>query len=1709
MVALRDIKGEALVQWAERIDASATLPELIRRLLLASAPLQSISMPADSGVRLEGWDGVVNAAKAGPFWPAGPSVWELSVDKGVRRKLDKDFDKRTKQAPSSIDASRTTYVAVTARRFGQTQKEEWVAEKRRLGTWADVRVYDADDLAAWLAMAPAVACWFATSVLEQPAADLTDVEAFLRRWSNRGRLLPLPAELVVAGWERQRSAELVRAWFVGSRPQPIHVRGETRDEALAFVAAALVTAPRAEREQWLARALVVESREAWRWAVRVQQAQPLILLPGFEDFDPGEAVTSNAFVVVPEDASESGPTNVLLEPIPFKSFAEALVHAGVRAPDADRLAREAGGRVSAYQTLAGYRASSRADRENEGPLLAMLLVGAWTPSNEEDRDVLRKLGADPDQVEQVCASKSREPGMPIVADTERWGHKSWRWASSAEAWKRLAGKLADKHLRNFTRVALDVLGEQDPRYDMPREERVYAAIQGKTLRRSEALREGMAESLVRLALSDEELEATHGLPLGSRLAESIIRELLLPEWRRWASLSDVLPTLAEAAPKAFLSAIERSLDQGEEGVAHLLAEESGPLGGNSPHTGLLWALETLGWSEELMPRVADALARLTEHDSGGQLTSRPKSSLIQMLWAVDAQTNAPIEQQHQVLGTLMKRRPKIGWSVVLSVVKDLLGPTLVLTPSRRPHYLQWPLPTEKHTVSVEHLRIQSNKYFELLMDRAGQDIDNWVDLVELTPWLPEILVARILDGVSAIRESLGGTNERLWTALRTSLVNMYSLEQEDRPSPIIKRTLNLYEEMSPTDPLARNSWLFMRAPRLPEPEHEDWREQEQRVHELRSRALTELWNHHERWELIGKLADTTEAPEIVGDILGAADFAEEVEKHLLEQEATHPACSKLLPAFVARRFSLRQGDWRWLEQTLRTLIVRGRPTEAAQATTFIKAGLPLWHLLERLGEPLRATYWRTVSNILVDSEEEWETAIRNLLDQGRALVAFDAAHRARKAISPHTVLHVLEYLRTAISNHEQEPKELGQLSAHAFEQLFETLDLDPTVEEQRIITLELFFFPWMRNTKRKAKQLFEALEKEPALFTDLVGMSYRQEKPAAPERTEATEPVDDSAMVRARTIRKILTAWNGVPGAALPDANEKAEKLLDWATQSLELTRTRGYESGGIVEVAKVLARAGAAPDGVWPCLATRKLLERDGSERLAINVHTARRNLRGAHWRSEGEEERTLAAGYKRDADKLRTEWPKTAALLDELSSAYLRDAEEEEAEARSERLKYGWEPKTEAQPPSPSPGEQSQPEAAPKSIERLELRGIASAPAARLELAPRLNLLAGDNSTGKTFVLDVLWWAQTGTWSGAMAWPGPAKEGSTRAAILVGSKETPDVESHFDATREQWVRPSQWPFLHTLTLYARVDGGFTVWDPIRNAVPSGNGRTDVLSTYRFTPENLWHGLEEHGITWCNGLVRDWVDWQYRRTGLFDSLKEVLAGLSLPDEPLRPGSPVRVSIHQALDIPTLELSYGTVPVLYASAAVRRLLGLAYLLVWSWNEHREAARLAGQPVADRVLLLIDEVESHLHPKWQRLFLPALLRVIQRLTGEVRVQVVASTHAPLVMASLERHFDTERDKVFHFGLEKGRIVLEEQPWAMQGDAVNWLVSETFGLNQARSQEAEQAIEAAEAYMRHEPVPGYESPEKINQKLQEVLPGHDPFWPRWLVATGAVR
>lgn len=44
---------------------------------------------------------------------------------------------------------------------------------------------------------------------------------------------------------------------------------------------------------------------------------------------------------------------------------------------------------------------------------------------------------------------------------------------------------------------------------------------------------------------------------------------------------------------------------------------------------------------------------------------------------------------------------------------------------------------------------------------------------------------------------------------------------------------------------------------------------------------------------------------------------------------------------------------------------------------------------------------------------------------------------------------------------------------------------------------------------------------------------------------------------------------------------------------------------------------------------------------------------------------------------------------------------------------------------------------------LEHLKLIDVGPAPAMEIDFAPRLDFLTGDNGLGKTFLLDIAWWA------------------------------------------------------------------------------------------------------------------------------------------------------------------------------------------------------------------------------------------------------------------------------------------------------------------------------------------------------------------------------
>lgn len=380
-------------------------------------------------------------------------------------------------------------------------------------------------------------------------------------------------------------------------------------------------------------------------------------------------------------------------------------------------------------------------------------------------------------------------------------------------------------------------------------------------------------------------------------------------------------------------------------------------------------------------------------------------------------------------------------------------------------------------------------------------------------------------------------------------------------------------------------------------------------------------------------------------------------------------------------------------------------------------------------------------------------------------------------------------------------------------------------------------------------------------------------------------------------------------------------------------------------------------------------------------------------------------------------------------------------------------------------------------------------------MNLASRLNIITGDNGLGKTFLMDCSWWALTGTWISSEARPKYNGEKSNiRFSIAGKMQHIKEISINYDVQNLAWKRSEKQPTIPGLIVYACVDGSYAVWDPSKHYGVNKN----YVSV--FSGSEVWSGLDGS----IEGLIRDWVKWQSSPTKYpFDIFTKVLAMLSPPDMgTLVPGEPIRIP-EDTREIPTIVHPYGIVPITNSSAGIRRVVTLAYLIVWAWYEHKISSQFRNIKPDSRIVIMIDEIEAHLHPKWQRTILPALMEIQQVLSTELEIQFIISTHSPLVLASTETVFRQEIDKLFNMRLSlmNQDAVLEEVDFIKYGQINAWLTSPIFNLRQARSKEAEAAIEEAKMLQMTEN-PDSMAVACTHKKLLDCLAENDIFWPRWI-------
>jgi len=1235
-----------------------TLPELVRRLILAtSKSIQELDFPSGDAVSGGGWDGTLKTDVVSPFFPTGTSGWEMGTG-AAEAKAEGDYTKRCADS-LGIDPKDSTFVFVTPRPWpGRTK---WRNEKAAEGKWKGIKVINADSLEQWLDSAPAVALWLARK-MGNVSGGVRDIECTWEEWSQSTTPF-MTTDLVIGG--RDSDVEEIHKWL--RQPAAIRaVQGDSPDEAAAFLYAAIKKLPDEEQAKAFSRCVVVDTPNDFRECSQSYQDHPLIIVaPGHCLSLAGSAVNKGHHVFIGMDSQVISfkKTHVLSRP--RRDVVEKkLQEAGLSEADAQRYARDCGHSIAVLRRQlspsSAVVAPSWANAASAQLLAPILLAGSWQEGLEGDQKAITALSG------KSHAAYSTELDALLSVDDSaiRKVERVRMLKSPVDAWFLLARHLTDATVKVFCDVAYEVFIQTNPKYELAEDKRWSASIYGKSSQYSEWLRTGMAETLVLLAVHGD---VASNVSAPQALVEATVKKIFGddPTWEKWASLKDVTPLLAEAAPEAFLSAVEKTTKEKPEVFKDLFRDEDGMFG-ECKHSGLLWGLESLAWSSDYLARAASVLLELSRIDPGGRYANRPANSLREIFLPGLPQTHATPKERLDVIDLLIAKNPKIVWDFMRGYYG---GGTI-----SESHRFRW-RSTGGERRGLEREAVQDDRaytsgLFPKVLSLACEPSNAVLamdDFTRLPPPIQEALVSFLKDAdVVSFTE-----NERksLLVHVREALNWINGFGEAGIKTHVAGLTVVL-EKFTPKETLERVGWLLHNPwPRLPEGEPREYDEKDARVKKAQEAAAAEILNDVSTDKIV-EFGNTLENAFTLGRSLGLAvrnkKEDDELSAAILSQAAKNPA---LTNGYAAGRVAVKGASW--IDARVREMKTGGGyPAEAFALLYFgLPEGMETWRAVAAQGKDVELAYWKYARGYsLSDKTGDAQWAVEKMLDAKRPMTALEVAGDDRVTLPSGLIQRLIQELLDASSKNKE--LQMGGMGAyylsHVFNQLYRQNDLP--IEE--IAMLEWPFAALFDDLGRELEAplaIYRVLDKDPLFFAKLISFQYLQDgetrkRGSGPEDEEK----DDPARIIARNAHHVLHSWPSMPGLG-KDGSIDEELLIDWVTKAREQCAATKHVTGCDIEIGQMLARSPAGNDGIWPHPTVRNLIETLNNDVIDRHVEIGIYNGRGVvsrGLRDGGSQERKLMEKYQKMSEEVKTKWPRTSALLRAIARSYEDRARHEDVD-------------------------------------------------------------------------------------------------------------------------------------------------------------------------------------------------------------------------------------------------------------------------------------------------------------------------------------------------------------------------------------------------------------------------------------------------------------
>ncbi|MCP4072048.1 MAG: HigA family addiction module antidote protein [Hyphomicrobiales bacterium] len=1261
-----NVQANDLVNWyTTTVLARAKFSVLLRTLVHSTGhDLQKVDFPGNNDAERPGWDGLIEANSGTPWIPSGISGWEFGVTADIKGKADSDFAKSVK-ATKKADQANITFVFVTPRRW--SGKTTWIITMKAKNIWKDVRAYDASDLEQWMEQSIAAQTWFANQT-DRPSSGVRTLERCWTDWANvtDPALHPLLFSTAV-----KASGDKVSGFMTKDRAEPLVIAADSVEEALAFLSLVLAGP---ELEQYKDRVLVFDEPGV---LPKLAQGNTDFIAVAHtreveRDFGPYSSVL-RTIVVYPRNATNSEP-DITLEPLGYEAFNKALEAMDKERDDLTSLANKSGRSLTVLRRQLSTTPAIRTPVWAEEPgtssgIIPLVLLGAWDIHNVADQTALSLLAGDV----PFNTLEKRVQELAKLNDSPVWSIGGYRGViSKIDSLFAIADAFTKDDLDRFLEIARMVLGEDDPALDLPEKDRWAASIHGKKREFSGAVRKGISETLVLLAVHGKNLFGKRLGFDGELAAAKLVRDILEPISTRNLEANDRdLPLYAEAAPNAFLDIIERDLRSAQpEALGLLRAADTSIFGSSCPRTGLLWALEGLAWNPATFPRVVKILGWLSEVEINDNWANKPISSLGAIFRAWVPQTAADHETRLKAIRMLLDKHPTIGWKICLEQFGDYgsrVG-TYSHKPKWRPDGYGFGEPFKTwgpiNAFVLEMVKIALSRPFytvEMLCDLIGR-------LHALGPEFQE-RVWEIIDewhkggaddkGIAKVREKI-----------RVTMLSRRGRKKADTEghASLSETARAIYDAMTPKDVVNRYEWLFRQrwveesADELID-EETDFQAREKRIEKLRIDALTKVVDAR-GLDGVFDLATKGSSERQIGAYLATGILPEDQLPNLVIQ------CLRPLADETGRdgmaagvMWAIKADRRKALYENLRAVLTED---EALRLLLLSPYRRTTWELVDQLSEKARTIYWQdVVPQFAFDATDENNEGVRRLLDANRPRAAFAGVHFKLDEIRPPLLVQMLSGMAQDGNDKAGE----YQLHDYDIQQAFQLLDRNPDVSLEDKAGLEFAYLDVLARSFRggdghQIPNLERYVVEHPDTFVQAVVWAYKRkdggEDPPEYRVAEGREHLATKGY-------RLLEALERIPGEDKATEEDQRKKLSEWVS-----TVRKACAELDRVDIAdkclgKLFSSVSVGKDGVWPNEVVRDVMEDIQSEKVSNGTHTGLYNARGVHWRGEGgAQERELAEKYHKWADALQFTHPfVSSSLLMSMVRTYEYEADQQDTEA------------------------------------------------------------------------------------------------------------------------------------------------------------------------------------------------------------------------------------------------------------------------------------------------------------------------------------------------------------------------------------------------------------------------------------------------------------